>query len=310
MDYISIRVSTLRGDQKINFDAFVKINEKMILYLRKGDSFEGLRLKRFKDKKLKKMFIQPNDEGYYREYMQRNIAMAYDPKSGKDLQTRAEIVQGEQQANTEQVFETPDDVEAYLSAKDSSAKYVQFLLSNNEAVKSVLAIENGDKSLSHHGVTVATLSVALAHRLGQTDSKLTQLLSLGAMLHDFGHHESALYPRKTRLEMTPDEVNLYKTHAAVGAKRVQDKKHFDQLVLRIINEHEECVDGSGYPLGLRENQMDPMSVIVSTCNSFDRMMTFEGVPAAETCKKMMIESIGKLPLGHIQKTIEIIKGTN
>jgi transcriptional regulator of heat shock response len=170
MDYISIRVSTLRGDQKINFDTFVKINDKMILYLRKGDSFEGLRLKRLKEKKLKKMFIQPNDEGYYREYMQRNIEMAYDHKSSKDLQTRAEIVQGEQQAKTEEVFENPDDVESYLSAKDSASKYVQFLLTNNDSVKAIMSIDNTDKSLSHHGVTVSTLSLALAQKLGHTDA--------------------------------------------------------------------------------------------------------------------------------------------
>ena len=57
MDYTTIRVSTLRGDQKINFDAYLKIGEKMVLYVRQGDSFEGDRLKRLKEKKLKKMFI-------------------------------------------------------------------------------------------------------------------------------------------------------------------------------------------------------------------------------------------------------------
>jgi putative nucleotidyltransferase with HDIG domain len=307
MDYISVRVSTLRGDQKISFNTYVKINDKMILYLRKGDSFEGTRLSRLKEKKLKKMFIQPNDEGYYREYMQKNIEMAYDNKSGKDIQTRSEIIQGEQQANTEEVFDRPENVEAYLSAKDTSTKYVQFLMSNHDAVKAVMKIENIDKSISHHGVTVATLSVALASKLGVSDPKTTQLLALGAMLHDFGHFESALYPRKTRAEMTPDEIALYKSHAAEGAKKVQDKKHFDQTVIRIINEHEECSDGSGYPLTLRENQMDPSSVIVGVCNAFDRMITFEGVPRQEAIKKMMIEYVGKYPLGHIQKANEVIK---
>lgn len=307
MEYISIRVSTLRGDQKIDFDAYVKINEKMILYLRKGDSFEGTRLSRLKEKKLKKMFIQPEFEGLYREYMQKNIEMAYNNSSGKDIQTRSEIIQGEQQANTENVFENPGDVESYLSAKDTSGKYVQFLLSNNDAVKSIMAIENTDKSMSHHGVTVSTLSVALAHRLGITDPKQIQLLALGAMLHDFGHHDSSLYPRKTKSEMTPDEINLYKTHAAEGAKKVQDKKHFDQSVLRIINEHEECIDGSGYPRALNEKQLDPMSVIVGTCNTVDRMMTFEGQSRSEASKKMLLEFVGKYPLGHIQKVNELLK---
>ena len=53
-DFISMRVSTLRGDLKIDFDVYVKINDKMILYIRRGDSFEGPRLKRLREKKTKK----------------------------------------------------------------------------------------------------------------------------------------------------------------------------------------------------------------------------------------------------------------
>lgn len=307
MDYVSIRVSTLRGDQKINFDTFVKINDKMILYLRRGDSFEGARLQRLKEKKLKKMFIQPADEGQYREYMQKNIELAYDNNSNKDIQTRSEIIQGQQQSNVEEVFENPEQAEAYLNAKDAAGKYVQFLISNSKALQAVMSIQNTDKSISHHGVSVATLSVALAQKLGVTDNKTIQLLSLGAFLHDYGHHDSALYPRKKTAEMNADELTLYQAHAQEGAKKVQDKKHFDQLVLRIINEHEECADGSGYPRGLSEKQMDPMSLIVSTTNAMDRMITFEGVPRDEACKQIMVKSVGKYPLTHLQKTIEIVK---
>jgi putative nucleotidyltransferase with HDIG domain len=307
MDVVSIRVSTLRGDQKINFDAYVKINEKLILYLRRGDSFEGGRLQRLKEKKLKKMFIQPADEGHYREYMQKNIEMAYDNNSGKDIQTRSEIIQGQQQSNIEEVFENPEQAEAYLSAKDAAGKYVQFLISNNKALQSIMSIQNTDKSISHHGVSVATLSVSLAQKLGWTDNKTIQLLSLGAFLHDYGHHDSAIYPRKKVSEMTPDEVQLYRSHAIDGAKKVQDKKHFDQLVLRIINEHEECADGSGYPKKLTEKQLDPASLVVGVCNAFDRMVTFDGVDKADATKSMLVDFVGKYPLGHIQKLIEVIK---
>ncbi len=307
MEFVSIRVSTLRGNQKITFDTYVKINDKMILYLRRGDSFEGSRLQKLKEKKLKKMFIQPTDEGYYREYMRKNIELAYDNASLKDIQTRAEIIQGQQQSNIEDVFDSPAQAEAYLTAKGAAAKYVQFLLTNSTAVKAVMAIQNDDKSISHHGVSVATLSVSLAQKLGLTDTKNFQLMTLAALLHDFGHHDFSLYPRKKTSEMNVDEVTLYRTHAAAGAQKVQDKKHFDQLVLRVINEHEECLDGSGYPRGLVEKQLDPTSIIVSTCNVIDKFISFEGLSKDEACKKLMLESVGKYPLLHIQKLIEVVK---
>ncbi len=307
MEFISIRVSTLRGDQKITFDAYIKINDKMLLYLRRGDSFEGSRLQKLKEKKLKKMFIDPTDEGRYREYMQKNIELAYDNTSNRNIQTRAEIVQGQLQSNVEDVFENPELAEAYLNAKDAATKYVQFLITNSKALQAVMSIQNDDRSIAHHGVSVATLSVALAQKLGVTDTKNMQLLTLGAFLHDFGHHDSPIYPRKKTSEMNPDEVMLYQAHAAGGALKVQNKQHFDQLVLRIINEHEECADGSGYPRALTEKQIDPSSMIVSTCNVMDKLISFEGLSKDEATKKLMLDWVGKYPLAHIQNLIEVVK---
>lgn len=307
MDYVSIRVSTLRGDQKIDFNAYVKINDKMILYLRRGDSFEGDRLKRLKDKKLRKMYILTDEENNYRSYLQRNIETAYDGTGNKDIQTRADIIQGSQQSNTEEVFENPDNVATYNDAKDAAGKYVNFLLTNAQAMSAVLNIDNTDKTISHHGVTVATLSIALAQKLGITDPKKTQLLTLGALLHDYGHHNSSLNLSQPLAQMSAADTAVWKKHPEEGAQKVQDKKHFDQTVINIIGQHEETINGSG-PKGMREKEMDPLAVLVSSANAMDRLITFEGVPKNEAAKKMMIEHVGKHPLNHLQFLNDILKG--
>ena len=307
MDYVSIRVSTLRGDQKIDFNAYVKINDKMVLYLRRGDSFEGDRLKRLKDKKLRKMYILNNEENMYLNYLKTNIDSAYDSTSTKDMQTRAEIIQGSQQSNTEEVFENPDNEISYNYAKEAAGKYVNFLVNNAQAMTAVMAIENTDKNIAHHGVTVATLSMALAQKLGVADEKKTQLLTLGALLHDFGHQNSTLDINRPLSAMSPEDLAIYKRHPTEGAERVQDKKHFDQTVINIIAQHEETINGAG-PKGLREKDMDPLSVIVSSANAMDRLITYENVPKIEAAKKLMIEHVGKHPLNHIQMLNDIMRG--
>jgi putative nucleotidyltransferase with HDIG domain len=307
MDYVSVRVSTLRGDQKIKFNVFVQINGKMILYIRDGDSFEGSRLKRLKEKKLKKLFIVNDDESKYRDYLLLNIEKAYDNKSATDVQTRAEIIQGSQQSNVEEVFENPENAEAYNLAKESASKYVQFLLGHSEAIQSVLTIDNNDQNVAHHGVNVSTYAVSLAHKLGIVDDKQTQMLALGALLHDYGHNITQFLPSKTMAEMTTDEITVYKSHPEIGTKQVQDKKHFDQQVLNIIMKHEECIDGSGYPQQLRENNIDQLTQIVASANALDRMIIFEGVPRSEVSKKLMMTRVGKHPLAHLQHLAELSK---
>lgn len=309
MDYVSIRTSTLRGDQKINFDAYVQIGQKMILFLSRGDSFEGARLKRLKEKKLKKMFILNKDEGNYRDYLEKNIETAYDNKAGKDIGDRAEILQGAQQNNVDDVFDNPDNVAHYNEAKLGAEKYVQFIVNNDQALSAVMGIENTEKNIAHHGVTVSTLSIALAQKLGLLDDpKKTQLLALGALLHDYGHKDSGLDLYRPVSSMTPDEQVIWKNHATLGAEKVVGKKHFDASVVNIISQHEEMINGMG-PKGFTEKKIDPLAVIVGSANAMDRLITFEGIPKDQAAKKLMIECVGNYPLQQIQLLSQIMKST-
>lgn len=306
-EYVPIRVSTLRGDQKIDFDAYVKINDKFILYVRSGDSFEGERLQRLKAKKLKKMFILPDSEQNYRGYMQRNIEMAYDKNSSKDITTRAEIIQGNQQSNAEAIMEEPDNEAAYNETKDAAGKFVQFL--DQEAphsLSSILNIKNADQNIAHHGVTVSSLAISLAKKINISDAKSLQLLSLGALLHDFDHFQSGMAINRPLDQFTPEELKIYKNHPLAGATKVQDKKHFDRSVINIILQHEEFVDGNGFPKGLTESKMDPLSIVVAPCNMVDRLITFEGVPRKEAVRRLMITAVGRYPLNYIQALGDIL----
>lgn len=304
-EFVSIRMSTLRGDQPIEFDAYVKINDKYVLYLRSGDSFEGERLVRLKSKKLKKMFIQPEQEESYRSYLTRNIEMAYDPKSGKSMENRVAVVQGNQQSYSEGVMEFPENEITYLEAKNATLKFVNFL-DDALALKHLMNLENTDNSISHHAVAVSTLSIALAKRLGINDPKQLQLLSLGALVHDLEHFTSGLEVTRPLKAFTEEQMKLYKTHPSAGSEKARAQKHFDTPVINIIAQHEELIDGTGFPTGMREYQMDPLAVIVGSANIVDRMSTFEGIPRKEIPKKLMVERVGNFPLNHIQNLAEII----
>ncbi len=306
MNYISVRTSTLRGEQKINFSTYIKINEKMILYLRQGDSFEGPRLKRLMEKKLRKMFILKDDENLYQTYLKTNIESAYDMSSEIDIGTRAEIIQGAQLSNVEDVFEDPSSQESYQKIKDDAGKYVEFILNNSEATNAMLNVENLDKNFAHHGVTVSTFSVTLAKKVAKFDDKQMELLAIGALLHDFGHSLQPINLNKKVSEMTVEEQNLWYTHTLVGAKAARERNLFDKTVINIINQHEEKIDGSG-PLGLDQKKQDPLATLVASANKADRLLTFEGFSRAEVIKKLMTEEIVNHPFAQMQSLAEMIK---
>jgi HD-GYP domain-containing protein (c-di-GMP phosphodiesterase class II) len=307
MAHIPIRVSTLRGDQPIDFDAYVKINDKHVLYCRNGDSFEGVRLSRLKEKKLKKMFIIEEQETNYRNYLQRNIDMAYDASSGKPMETRAEIVQGATQAKTEEVLENAGNASVYNETKADVLRFVEFLNKESTALGHILNLENVDNSIAHHGVAVSSIAIGLAARLGIKDPKQTQMLSLGGLLHDYEHFHSGLKIGRPMGQFSPEELALYKKHPMDGLKRLQDKQHFDQQVLTIIREHEETVDGNGFPNGMKDNKIDGLALIVGSANRADRLLTFERMPRKDIPRNLMINFTGAYPLEHLKILGELLK---
>lgn len=306
MNFLPIRVSTLRGDTPIDFNAYIRINERYILYLRQGDSFEGPRLKRLREKKLKKMFIVPEDESNYRTYLSRNIASAFDPMSGKPLEVRCEIVQGIKENAAEAVFENPESPEHYNKAKEDSERFSQFLAAEARAAGIILQMENVDGSIAHHGVNVATLAATAAQRLGKIDRKMHQLLVLAALLHDIEHFHSAIDITRPLSNFSEDEMKYYRAHPAEGARKLQALRHLDTQVVKIIAQHEEYIDGRGFPNGLKESQMEPMAIYVAAANALDRMISFEGVPRSEAAKKFMVQSIGRYPLEVMKTLTEIL----
>ncbi len=306
-DFTSIRISTLRGDIKIPFDVHIKVAEKMILYCRRGDSFEGDRLERLKAKKLKALFIKKSDEIPYKQYLEESIDTAYNAATGKSLYLRAEVIQGFQQAAAEEFMENPLDNFAYDHVKSSVQRFIAFIEKEKGAVAAFLAIPNSDRSITHHGVNVAALSTAMAQAEDIKDPKTIALMALGALLHDTEHFYSGFDVSGNPSSYSPEALEVYKKHPLEGAHRLQGSKFLDQLVLKIIMQHEEHIDGGGFPQGLLEKAMDPMVLIVGTANAYDRLVSFENIEPRAALKSLLIDKLGAFPLKQLQTLQEILK---
>lgn len=118
-----------------------------------------------------------------------------------------------------------------------------------------------------HPLNVTVLSVMLGRQLG-FDAEACHSLGLGALLHDIGKLQ---IPSKVLLKSEPltrPEQQLLQLHCEFGVRHGQELM-LDDEVLRIIQEHHEHCDGSGYPKGLREAAIGRLSRVVSLVNAFD-----------------------------------------
>jgi HD-GYP domain-containing protein (c-di-GMP phosphodiesterase class II) len=304
--FTPIRVATLRGDFKIPFDVYVRVAGKHILYCRQGSSFEGVRLERLKAKKLKKMYVRAEDEIPYKQYLEQSIDAAYS-NSDRPFDVRAEVIQGFQQAKAEEYMENPLDKTTYDHIKSSAQRFTEFVTINPDAVRAILKIPNTDCSVTHHSVSVAALSLALVLETKLREGHPLHLLTLGCLVHDVEHYLGDYPVNKPPDQLTPEEKARYQEHPLKGGHRLQGVAFLDQLVVNVITQHEEHMDGSGFPKGLYEKDIDPLVIVAGTANAYDRIVSFEQTAPKDAMKSMLIDKIGMYPLLHLQNLQSILK---
>ncbi|MFP6851456.1 MAG: HD domain-containing phosphohydrolase [Pseudomonas sp.] len=178
------------------------------------------------------------------------------------------FVQAGQQVKTlnQTLRSRPED--ALKQAGEIVGAMVDTLLSGSGAVLHSINSKAAEEHY-YHSLNVTTLSLLLGRQLG-LDSEDCHTLGLGALLHDVGKLQ---VPSKVLLKNQPlnrPEQQLLQLHCEFGL-RMGQKLMFDDEVLRVINEHHEYCDGSGYPRQLSESAIGRLSRLVCITNQFDNL---------------------------------------
>jgi putative nucleotidyltransferase with HDIG domain len=133
------------------------------------------------------------------------------------------------------------------------------------------SIEVSDRYTFGHCERVARNAVAMARALGLDEHEETTLL-LGAYLHDLGKlrvpHEILNKPTP----LTPEETEIVRLHPAWGLELLANIE-FPWDIKPIIQWHHERYDGSGYPDGLKGEEIPLAAQIVGILDVFDALST-------------------------------------
>ena len=130
--------------------------------------------------------------------------------------------------------------------------------------------ECGGEEVYSHSLNVTVLSMMLTKGLGFSPEQ-ARILGLGALLHDIGLMELPTpLLKKHPDEYTRPERDLRARHCEYGL-RIGKRLDLPPDVLAIIFQHHEMMDGSGYPLGIRQNKIAHPARIVALVNSYDNL---------------------------------------
>lgn len=146
-------------------------------------------------------------------------------------------------------------------------------LERAEAVLSALgrSIEGRDPYTEGHCERLSDYSARLGQRIGLPADQITALRRAG-IVHDIGKVSvpDAILLKPSRL--TAEERKSMQTHPVVGERICAPLKSF-RLVLPIIRHHHEKFDGSGYPDGLKGEQIPVTARVLQIVDVYDALTT-------------------------------------
>jgi response regulator RpfG family c-di-GMP phosphodiesterase len=134
----------------------------------------------------------------------------------------------------------------------------------------VYALEAKDAYTRGHSMRVANYSVEIARALS-LDSDLIDLIALGSELHDVGKigvSESVLHKAG---KLSDAEYRHIMEHTVIGARILGPLMRDAPGALAIVRSHHERLDGTGFPDGLKGNQIPFEARLVSVADAFDAM---------------------------------------
>jgi HD-GYP domain-containing protein (c-di-GMP phosphodiesterase class II) len=135
----------------------------------------------------------------------------------------------------------------------------------------VVALEQKDPYTAGHSERVGDYAEKIGRRLQMHEEELKELRQ-AAILHDIG--KVGIPPDILRKEdiLTSDERYVIELHPEFSTKILSTSKYFNKH-LNAIRNHHERLDGSGYPRGLKGDQISLQAQIIAVCDVFDAMST-------------------------------------
>jgi diguanylate cyclase (GGDEF)-like protein/putative nucleotidyltransferase with HDIG domain len=166
----------------------------------------------------------------------------------------------------------------YLAKLATEKKQVEIEKQNAEDVASLhlrtieslaLAIEAKDLTSHQHLQRVRIFAVEIAKELGFSEDEI-EALRAAALLHDIGKLAIPEHIINKPGRLTPEEFEKMKIHTVVGSEILQ-RVAFPYPVAPIVRSHHECWDGSGYPDGLKGEQIPKGARVLAAVDCLDAL---------------------------------------
>jgi len=197
---------------------------------------------------------------------------------------------------------------------------VESVINNKHALMSLSRIKQKDEYTVMHSVSVGVLMVSFCKTVGLDRQTMNQA-GLGAILHDVGKMKVPQEILNTSNTLTDKEFDLMKDHVVQSRKILEKTDDVPAPAMAVAAQHHERWDGSGYPDGLKGEEISIYGRMAAIVDVYDAITSnrlyHKQVEPAEALKKIYewkgrhfsdditenyIKCVGIYPIGTLVRT--------
>lgn len=147
---------------------------------------------------------------------------------------------------------------------------ISTILEEDQVVEKIFDIKERSADIYEHSISICSLAILTALKLNVEASKIHDI-GVGCLLHDIGlRYTTVDYNNRDMDTLNKQELAAYKKHPIYGYTSLKDESWISELSKSIILYHHERMDGSGFPLRVKDISFECR--IVNVCDAFDEMI--------------------------------------
>lgn len=140
------------------------------------------------------------------------------------------------------------------------------------SIEYIFEIKTKDKYTYNHSINVALYALLIAEWVGCSEEEKKNIIKAG-LLHDIGKSRIPSEILNKKGKLTKEEFDIVKTHTTIGYTMAKDILSIDENVRQAILSHHERIDGSGYPQGLKGDEINNYAKILAIADVYDALIS-------------------------------------
>jgi HD-GYP domain-containing protein (c-di-GMP phosphodiesterase class II) len=162
--------------------------------------------------------------------------------------------------------------ESIGEVKEAVGEMVNMVLEDDDTSSYLVRVSSHDPSTYTHSLNVGIYGMMLAKKIYKTSIKhdLKELVA-GLFLHDLGKININLKIIQKSSKLLPEEWDIIRNHPIEGIRILSETGHMTDICSIIIMQHHEREDGSGYPFGLKGEEIHDYARICCIADIYDAL---------------------------------------